>query len=314
MNTTQKHYRDNKIQTVLLVGGLACALAIVGFVVGGSAVMMTAVVSVLSVALLASYVSPAMVLRMKNAQCLTEADSPTLFALLDELTVKAKLSSRPSLYYLATPMMTAFTVGLGANATITVSDGLLRRMNRRELMGILAHEISHIKNNDMRIMNVANAMDQLVRLLAIFGLFWLLFAIPLTLFAEYTAPWIAIALLIVLPSVTSLMTMKLSRTREFEADRMAAELTGDPLALISALGRLEYREWRWVTRFLAFPKPAEELSSMQTHPATEERIERLELQVKEMACEPPSLLVRGIERMLPQHVWELNKRMLQERS
>ena len=283
-------------------------LAFVGWLVGGVSMMVTAIISVATVVLLAPHVSPLLVLRQHKAQRLSEIESSSLYDILNELTERAGLSYRPTLYYLPTAMMTAFTVGLNKHSSIVVSDGLLRRMNRREISAILAHEVSHIKHQDMRIMAIADAMDQLVRMLSVLGLFWLLFSVPLAIFYGYAVPWLGLILLVILPSVTSMMKMKLSRTREFEADRMAGVLTQDPLALISALSRMEYREWRWLTRFFLLPKQPAELSPLRTHPETDERIARLELQAQEMASQHPSILKRGMDRMMSRHVWELNRR------
>ncbi len=309
-HTTKDHHRLNQLQTGLLVVGLTSALALVAWLVGGVDLMTTTTTSILAIAMIAPYVSPLIVLRLHKTEILTEADSPSLYALVSDLTKRAHLSHRPKLNYIPTQAMNAFTVGYNQNATIALSDRLLRRMNRREINAILAHEISHIKNQDMRIMAMTTAMDQLIRVLSVMGLFWLLFSFPLALFAEHIAPWIAIVLLVVLPSITRLMRMKLSRTREFEADRTAVALTQDPHALISALGRFEYREWRWLTQFFLVTRETPEAPQLRTHPDTDERIKRLKLQAEEINCTTPPLMTIGLERIMSRHAWDLNKRKI----
>ena len=308
--TTDEHQQLNRQQTIFLVGGLTSILAIVGWLVGGVDLMLTTVCSVLSLVVIAPYISPFMVLHMHKAERLTAADSPSLTALVNDLTLSAKLSHTPKIYYIPSQSINAFTVGLKHNAAIAISDGLLRRMNRRELNAILAHEIGHIKNQDMRIMAIADVINQLIRIMSVIGLLLLLFSLPLSLFTEYAIPWFAIILLTVLPSITTVMKMKLSRTREFEADRTAVELSQDPHALISALKRLEYREWRWLTQLFWFPNETIEPSQLRSHPESDERIARLETQAREMNSTNQAIKTLGLDRIMSRHVWELNKRSL----
>ncbi len=308
--TTIEQQRRNQFQTGLLVGGLGSALALVGGLLGGIDLMIITIALILSLVIIAPYVSPFLVLHHHKAEVLTESDSASLYALINDLTEKSHVSHRPTLYYIPSKMMNAFTVGLRHNASIGITDGLLRNMNRRELNAILAHEVSHIKNQDMRIIAIADTMNQLIRILSIIGLLWLLFSLPLSLFTEYVIPWLVIIILLVLPSASILMKMKLSRTREFEADRTAAELTQDPHALISALSRLEYRQWHWLTQFFSFPSDTASIpAQLSSHPATDERIERLKIQAEEMTAplQVPALL--GLNRMMPRHKWELTQRL-----
>jgi len=308
--STTKHHQLNQLQTSFLVCGLGSALALVGWLLGGSDLMITTISSVIVLVIIAPYVSPFLVLRLHKAEALTLVDSPGLYALVSDLTTKAGLAHTPKIYYIPSRIMNAFTVGLKHNASIAVTDGLLRQMNRRELNAILAHEVSHIKNQDMRIMAIADAMTQLIRFMSAIGLLLLLFSLPLSLFSEFAIPWFAIILLIVLPGISTLMKMKLSRTREFEADYTAAILTQDPHALISALGRLEYRQWRWLTQYFSFPGDNATQSQLSTHPETDQRIERLNMQAEEMPHAVKPLNTFELSRIMPRHVWDLNKRML----
>ncbi len=308
--STTEHHQSNQLQTSLLVCGLGSALALVGGLLGGTELMITTISLIVGLVIIAPYVSPFLALRLHKAEALTVADSPSLYALVSDLTTAAGLSHRPKIYYIPSRVMNAFTVGLRHNASIAVTDGLLRQMNRREVNAILAHEVGHIKNQDMRIMAIADAMTQLIRFMSVTGLVLLLFSLPLSLFSEFAIPWIAIILLIVLPGFSTLMKMKLSRAREFEADRTAAILTQDPHALISALGRLEYRQWRWLTQYFAFPGGNATPSQLSTHPETDQRIERLNLQAEAMPQAIKPLNTFELSRIMPRHVWDLNKRTL----
>jgi len=308
--STTKRYPFNQFQTSFLVFGLGSTLALVGWLLGGTDLMITTVSSMIGLVIIAPYVSPFLVLHLHKAEALTLVDSPSLYTLVSDLTTTAGLSHQPKIYYIPSRTMNAFTVGLRHNASIAVTDGLLRQMNRREVNAILAHEISHIKNQDMRIMAIADAMTQLIRLMSAIGLLLLLFSLPLSLFSEFTIPWLAIILLVVLPGISTLMKMKLSRTREFEADRTAAILTQDPHALISALNRLEYRQWRWLTQYFSYPSNNSTLPQLSTHPETDQRIKRLNLQAEAMPHAVKPLNTFELSRIMPRHVWDLNKRML----
>jgi len=314
VNNSKKHHRLNQRQSFFLVTGLTSVLAIVGWFVGGFDFTITTVVFILSLVFIAPYISPIFVLRLHKAEQLSKQDFPSIFALLDDLTLKTNLTHTPKIYYIPSRMMMAFTVGLKHNASIALTDGLLRRMNRRELNAILAHEISHIKHQDMRLMAIAGVTNQMTWVLSALGFLFVSINNPLSLFATLTMPWAVLVLFILLPLMTTLMKMKLSRTREFAADHAAAKITQDPAALISALSRLEYREWRWLTQFFWQPQQPKEPSQLRTHPDTDERIERLKLQSDNVSQMRQTLTALGLDRIMPRHVWELNKRLLSKKE
>jgi heat shock protein HtpX len=172
--------------------------------------------------------------------------------------------------------MNAFTIGNRKNAAIAVTDGLLRNLDRNEFSAVMAHEISHLKHNDLRIMGFAALSSQLVQMLAFIGQLLLLINLPLLLLGQYTISWAAILMLIVAPSLSALLHLALSRTREYRADIGAADLMGDGRTLASALAKIENFQKRYVRAMLwpgYRPIPAGHL--LRTHPPTKERIKRL---------------------------------------
>ncbi|WP_455386119.1 zinc metalloprotease HtpX, partial [Acidihalobacter prosperus] len=174
--------------------------------------------------------------------------------------------------YVPTPVLNAFSVGRRSDAAIGLSDGLLHRLPSRELAGVLAHEISHIRHNDVWVMTLADILGQITRTLSLLGQLLLLLNLPLILLAEAHVPWSAILLLIAAPWLSILLQLGLSRSREFSADLGAVELTTDPEGLAQALMRLETQQ---PTPFGQRARMRSEPSLLRSHPVTEQRIARL---------------------------------------
>ncbi len=167
-------------------------------------------------------------------------------------------------------------MGSRADPAIAVTEGLIRSLDARELAGVLAHETSHIANNDMRIMALADTVTRMTHLLSMLGVLLAVLSLPLALFGlGFVSPW-ALLLLVAAPAVSALMQMALSRTREYLADLEAARLTGDPVGLASALGRLERQTMApWRLLIGGGYGAGSDASLLRTHPATVERIRRL---------------------------------------
>ena len=143
-------------------------------------------------------------------------------------------------------MLNAFTVGDREEAVIALTDGMLRRLDLRELAGVLAHEVSHIRNRDLWLMSLADLAGRLTRVMTLLGLGLVIVGLPLWLGGGAQPPVLLILLLLFAPQLTVLLQLALSRAREFDADLDAAGLTGDPDGLISALAKLErYQSGLW---------------------------------------------------------------------
>ncbi len=184
---------------------------------------------------------------------------------MHRLTERAGLEQLPLLFYLPSDVMNAFTTGTPREAAIGLSDGLLRRLQRRELVAVLAHELMHIVNQDIRMMAFADLTSRVTGFFSLTGQILLLVNLPLFLFTETSLPWGPILLLLVAPSISALVQLALSRNREYEADLGAAELTGDPLALASALTKMEPPHQRLLEQIL-LPGPRIPDPSLTAHP------------------------------------------------
>lgn len=271
----QQHKLVNRLQSAALLAGMLLVLATLGWIIGGPLIMAWTVVAGALLLLIGPRLSPHLILAMYRARRIHAYEAPRLYHLTDRIAERAGLSHRPSLYYIPSRVMSAFTVGSRDDAVIALTDALLRNLTLRELAGVLAHETSHIRNNDMWVMGLADLVSRITSVLSMVGMLLVLVNLPLLLFTDMNIPWLAILLLILGPTVVSLLQFALSRTREHDADLDAVELTGDPHGLASALDKLE-RSTHGLFGQIMFPgRRIPEPSLLRTHPPTGERIRRL---------------------------------------
>jgi len=270
-----RHRLLNLAQSALLLGLMAAiAWVSVTAILGPETGAMVALGMVAGL-ILAPDLSRRMILSAYQAQRLTGRDAPGLVGALAELARRAGLPRAPALYRVPSSLPNAFAMGTPEDSSICVTDGLLELLDGRELAGVLAHEVGHIANRDLWVMGVADVMSRLVSLASWVGQFLLLLNLPLLMAGLVHVPWSVVALLIFAPTLMALVQLGLSRTREYDADRAAADLTGDPEGLIRALGKLDRLTGRfWEEIFLPgrrIPDP----SLLRTHPPTESRVRRL---------------------------------------
>jgi heat shock protein HtpX len=266
-----RHNFRNTLHTVLLIAGTGLIMGVLAYVMFGWVGLIAATVfGAIGVASLGQ-VSPKMVLGLYKARPLAESEAPELHQLMRDLTQRANLPSVPALHYVPTKMMNAFAVGRPEDSAVAVTDGLLRAMTMRQIAGILAHEVSHIRSGDLKVMGLADVLNRITSILSNIGLL----GIPLVFGTGLNVPIIGLALMIFAPTLGGLLQLGLSRAREYDADLDGATLTGDPEGLASALKILEERQGgKWEGLVLPgsrLPQP----SLLRTHPKTEDRIARL---------------------------------------
>lgn len=269
------HKLRNLLHSVILVLGMALLAAACGWALWGWEGVLWTVLAVVLGMVLTPSIPPGLVLSMYRAQPISRAEFPEGYALLDELGRRAGLPATPRLHYVPSAVANAFAVGNRRAAAIAVSDGMLRSLTVRELAGVLAHEISHIANNDLWIMNLADAMSRATAVLSNVGMFLLFLNLPLVLAGAATVPWTLAIILFLSPTAMSLLQLALSRAREYEADLDAAGLSGDPEGLASALLKLERQQGRIWESILAPGRNVPDPSLLRTHPPTGERVRRL---------------------------------------
>lgn len=269
-----RHRWLNRLQTALLVLTLPGIAAVAGSLLLGDGGLWLALAAAGFTLLLEPAAASGLTLRLYGARPLYPDEAPDLWAVLRELAARAGLPAVPVPHYVPSGVVNAFATGSKHHAAIALTDGLLRSLTPRELTGVLGHEIAHIANEDLRVMGLADSISRLTHLLALLGQLAIVLSLPALLLGVAEVNWPALLLLAVAPQLALLAQLGLSRVREFDADRLAAELTGDPHGLASALAKIERvsRSWRaWLLPGWGNPEP----SWLRTHPATAERIERL---------------------------------------
>jgi heat shock protein HtpX len=281
----RRHKLLNIVQSLLLLGGMLAILATCAWTIwGGQGVLWALLAGGLGL-LLTPSVAPDWIMRVYRARPVRPSDLPEAHRLLARLAERAELPTVPRLYYLPSPLLNAFAVGNADGAAIAVTDGLLRRLTVREFAGVLAHELSHVRSNDLWLMNLADLLSRLTSLMSWLGQLLLLFNLPALMLGGVGAPWLLVLVLIVSPTVMALLQLALSRAREFDADLDAVSLTGDPDGLASALAKLDRLRGRYWEEILLPGRRMPEPSLLRTHPPTAARIERL----RELAGELPRL-------------------------
>ncbi len=249
----------NTLQSAAILAAMALLLGALGWLIGGSDGAVIALIGGLVLVFMNPTVAPKLILRMYRAQRLGFSQAPRLMTAVGVLSKRAGLSRAPEIYYLPSPVMNAFALGTREHSAIALSDGMLRNMTLRELIGVLGHEISHVRNNDTWVMGLADLFSRMTGFLANFGLILVFINLPLMWFSGQMISWWTIALLIFAPTLSALLQLALSRTREYDADAGSAQITGDPRALSSALGKMEHIQGRILERLFmpgrGVPKP-----------------------------------------------------------
>ena len=271
------HKQQNLLHTALLFTGLGTIVAVSALLLFGLPGLAWAAV-VLGVALIVMpSIPPELMMRMYRARRADALPGEQLSDIVDVLAERASLPARPALYVVPSLALNAFATGKPEHAAIAVTEGLLRRLTLREIAGVLAHEVSHIRNNDLWVMGVADALTRLTQSLSYVAMVLAVMNLIAAMQGEQYASWWAVLFLYLAPLLSNLMQLGLSRAREYDADLEGAQLTGDPLGLAAALRRLEHHTGRvWADVML--PAPGRRVaypSLLRSHPSTDERISRL---------------------------------------
>jgi len=270
-----KQKRLNNIQSLLLIIALIIILGILGNIIAGKIMAVSAILFVVLLYFLNPVISPQLVLKRYRTRQIAPYQAPNLYAALEFLAKRANLETIPKLVYLPSDKINAFAVGSPNNAVIALSDAILRRLSLKELIAVIAHEVSHIAHEDTRIMGFADLMSRLTNFLSIIGQFLLIFKLLLLLFNIFLISWATILILIFAPIVTDLLQLALSRTREYNADLGAVALLGDPKTLASALLKIDAYQGNLLGHIFLPGQRSAEPSLFRTHPPTKQRVKRL---------------------------------------
>ncbi|MCK6386528.1 MAG: zinc metalloprotease HtpX [Zoogloea sp.] len=273
----------NWLKTSILMAGIIALFGAIGMMLGGKQGMLLALVFGGAMNIFAYWNSDKMVLRMYNAQQVDETSSPYLYNMVRELAGRAQLPM-PKVYIIHEDQPNAFATGRNPeNAAVAATTGILQMLSERELRGVMAHELAHVKHRDILISTISATMAGAISALANFAMFFSgrdEEGRPTNMIAS-----IAVSLLA--PLAASLIQMAISRAREFEADRGGAEIANDPHALADALMKIDaFARGIPMPTAEAHPETGQMMimnplsggglrGLFSTHPATEERVARL---------------------------------------
>jgi len=272
----------NWFKTTLLLAGILALFGAVGAALGGTQGMLIALAFGGAMNFFAYWFSDKMVLRMYNAQEVDETTSPYLYDMVRELATRAGLPT-PRVYLINEAQPNAFATGRNPeNAAVAATTGIIELLSPRELRGVMAHELAHVKHRDILISTISATVAGAISVLSQFGLFF-----GAGRDREGGNPLLAVLMMILAPIAAMLIQFAISRTREFGADRGGAEISGDPHALADALAKIDrYARGIPLETADAHPETAQMMiinplsggglrGLFSTHPSTEERIARL---------------------------------------
>jgi heat shock protein HtpX len=286
----------NTARTGLLMAALMGLFLAVGYLLGREQGMLIAFVIAAGMNLFAYWNADKMVLRMHGARQANRAAAPEFYGMVEELARRANLPM-PKVYIMDNPQPNAFATGRNPqNAAVAATTGLLQLLTRDEIAGVMAHELAHIRNRDTLVMTMTATIAGAISMLANFGM----------LFSgnrDRNNPFgiVGVILMVFLaPVAAMLVQMAISRTREYGADRGGAEISGQPMALASALSKISGAAHQIENRsaeanpatahmFIVNPLSGQRMDNLfSTHPDTSNRIEALRQLARDMGRESPS--------------------------
>jgi len=273
----------NWVKTAMLMAAITALFVVIGGMIGGSKGMALALVVALAMNFFSYWFSDKLVLKMYNAQEVDEATAPQFYRMIRELATRAQLPM-PKVYLIDEAAPNAFATGRNPeHAAVAATTGILRVLSERELRGVMAHELAHVKHRDILISTISATMAGAISALANFAMFFG----GRDSEGRPSNPIASIAVAILAPIAGALIQMAISRAREFEADRGGAQISGDPQALASALEKIHaYASGTPFPTAEQHPATAQMMimnplagggiaNLFSTHPATEERVARL---------------------------------------
>jgi heat shock protein HtpX len=279
MTTTKQSTWGATLRTTILMASLSGLLVVIGFLIGGASTALFFLLMAFAINFFAYFFSDKMALAMSGAKPVSQAEAPKLYTAVEELTARAGLPM-PRLYVIPQDQPNAFATGRNPkHSAVACTRGILNLLSEDELRGVLAHELTHIRNRDILIQSVASAIGAAITYVA-YMLLWFggdEDSGPLAIVGQ-------LAIFLLAPIAASIIQLAISRQREYAADAGGAEICGNPESLASALLRLEQGAAATPMQvnqaaeplYIVKPFAAKGIAGLfSTHPPIEERVKRL---------------------------------------
>ncbi len=280
----------NRLKTAMLLATLTALFLWIGYAIAGQAGFVIALLFTGAMNFASYWWSDRIVLRMYRAHEVSESQAPELFSIVHELAARAAMPM-PRVYIVPEETPNAFATGRNPeHAAVAVTEGILRLLDRQELRAVLAHELGHVRNRDTLISTVSATIAGALSMLANMAMWGMMLGGSSDEDEEGGNPIGGLVGIILAPIAAGLIQMAISRSREFLADESGARLSGNPLALASALRKIDLMSRRvpissgtpaTAHLFIINPfKGANFARLFSTHPSTEARVERLEMMAR----------------------------------
>jgi heat shock protein HtpX len=277
----------NYVRTAILLAGMTALFGAVGFLVGGQGGMLIALGVAAAMNVFSYWNSDKLALRAHNAQEVDEATAPELHAMVRQLAERAQMPM-PRVYIIHDPQPNAFATGRNPqNAAVAATTGIMELLTWEELAGVMAHELAHIRNHDTLTMTITATLAGAISTIANFGLF-------LGGSRDRPNPIVMILIAILAPMAAMVVQMAISRSREYEADKLGGDICGNPVWLASALAKISNgvaaipsdsaeRHPQTAHMFIINPLSGQGFDNLfSTHPNTQNRIDALMQQAAAM--------------------------------
>jgi heat shock protein HtpX len=264
-------------QAGVLLAGFTALLALILWPEFGNGGTVIALLAAAGIVVLATRVTPWTVMRIYGARPYEAGDLAQFDRITSELAHRAGLPRAPRLYVVPSMLLSAFSVGSSKRFAIAVTEGLLRRLTMREVAAVLAREVAHAQRGDLFVLGIADIISRCAQGLYYVGLALAALNVLRSISGAETVPWLSVLLLVLAPILMTSLQLALSRSREIEADRAAALLTGDPLGVASAISRLDSTPGSPLDDLMP-PVPARKVplpSMLRYPPPADRRIPRL---------------------------------------
>ena len=273
----------NNVKVFVLMAGLTALCIAIGGAIGGQSGMTMAIVFAVVINFISYYASSSIVLRMYGAKVVTEREAPELYAMVDRLRQRAALPM-PTVAIAPHAQPNAFATGRNPeHSVVCVTEGIVKLLSKDELEGVIAHELAHIKNHDMLLQTIAATIAGAISNLANFALFFGSAQHD----EEGGNPAAGLLMVILAPIAAMLIQFAISRSREFKADAVGAEIAGRPLPLANALRKMDAAAHKIPMHVSPAAAPLAIVNPLaaygggitklfSTHPPTAERVARLE--------------------------------------